>query len=221
MHESIVISADGSHTIISPTFNVPYHSKHGAIIESEVVFIQAGLQHFFDTHHPTEIQVFEMGFGSGLNALMTKLWTDKFQLHVNYHSIEAFPLPENLFQSLNYGEILRDQETFLQLHTCAWDEEKKISNYFLLKKYQGDVESVSLTTNFHVIYYDAFAPSSQPHLWQYEMMLKMFGALSNNGILVTYCAQGAFKRTLKEVGFTVECIPGPPGKREMVRAIKA
>ncbi|MBK8669710.1 MAG: tRNA (5-methylaminomethyl-2-thiouridine)(34)-methyltransferase MnmD [Saprospiraceae bacterium] len=221
MHETHVIriSDDGSHTVISPDFNVSYHSVHGAINESNVVFLQAGLDYLLDKDYPS-ISVFELGFGTGLNALLSYKWAQSHNKPLVYHTVEAYPLDETIYSQLNYGQILDDQEMFEKLQGCAWEVPISLGENFRFCKYKQDIELIEIADKYNVIFFDAFSPASQPHLWEIPVLGKMFDSLMPGGILVSYCAQGAFKRNLKAVGFKIEALPGPRGKREMTRAVK-
>ncbi len=219
--ELIQLSGDGSHTVLSGHFeDVTYHSRHGAIAEGNVVFIDAGLNYHLQ-QGKKQIRIFEMGFGTGLNALLSFIWSSKHQTHLTYHTVEAYPLDLDVVAHLNYTDILGEKLAFEAFHNLSWEEKHLISNTFTFQKYHSLIEDVSIIDLVDVIYYDAFAPSSQPHLWEVPILSKMYDLLDVGGILVSYCAQGAFKRNLKQCGFTIESIPGPPGKREMTRAIKS
>lgn len=215
----VILSSDGSHSIISPVFDTLYHSRHGAITESKVVFIQAGLDFLFH-QGIKKIVVFEMGFGTGLNALLTQQWAENHQIKIIYHTVEAYPLTEDLIALLNYGDLLKSQEIYLKLHDLSWGSLHEISPNFTFTKWHSELETLTLDTHFDVVFFDAFGPNTQPALWQAPIMEKMYAWLKPQGVLTSFCAQGAFRRALKEVGFNVEKIPGPPGKREMTRAIK-
>lgn len=218
-HE-IILSGDGSHTLISPIFQTAYHSHHGAITESEVVFIEAGLT-FLQSQGYQNIRVFEMGFGSGLNALLAKIWSEKEKINLKYHTVEAYPVPIEVIRQLNYTDKIGHHQDFLSMHTCSWGDEHVIDDHFVFCKWKCPIEELQLNKTFDAIFFDAFAPSSQPHLWEEKNIKKMYDLLQYGGVLTSFCAQGAFKRHLKAVGFTVQSLPGPPGKREMTRAIKA
>lgn len=215
----IILSSDGSHTLISDEFNVTYHSSHGSIQESNTVFIHAGLDHLLSLGYE-KISVFEMGFGSGLNALMAYLWAVEHGCEVQYTGIEAYPIVPEMAGQLNYIEVLNaDDEARIIFQKMHMETNFK-TPVFQFNKVIGFVENFDVKEEFDVIFYDAFAPSSQDHLWEKDILQLMFGALKNKGILVTYCAKGAFKRTLKDVGFKIEALSGPVGKREMTRAVK-
>jgi tRNA U34 5-methylaminomethyl-2-thiouridine-forming methyltransferase MnmC len=214
------ISGDGSHTIKSTLFDAYYHSIHGAVAESEVVFIQAGLQHCKE-QGIDDISVFEMGFGTGLNALKTYAWLQQsYNTSIYYHSVEAYPVDIDVIRSLNYAEVIGYPQAFTSMHERAWDVDVVIDDRFILHKTHAQIEDILLSQRYHVIFYDAFAPSCQSHLWEQPILQKMYDALLPGGVLVSYCVQGAFKRALRDCGFNVKKLPGPPRKREMLRASK-
>jgi tRNA U34 5-methylaminomethyl-2-thiouridine-forming methyltransferase MnmC len=218
---SLLKTQDGSHTVFSGEFNESYHSKYGAVQESRHVFIEAGL--FFKSIQQREIKILEMGFGTGLNALLTFLEAARLGLAIRYEAVEAYPLPVEFHGQLNYPELLGNEqltEVFQQIHQAEWEKEIPISDPFCLLKHRERFEEFEPSTGFDLVYFDAFAPTVQPELWSLEMMRKMFAALKPGGLMVSYCAKGAFKRALKDAGFKVEALQGPPGKREMTRAIK-
>lgn len=214
-------SRDGSSTLLSEKFGVTYHSKYGAMQESKHVFIREGL--FYKCLEKKELSILEMGFGTGLNALLTCLEANNLGIKVNYTAVEQFPVDLETAIKLNYCEMLglvNGQCVFQTLHECPWGTSTKISDHFSLLKLQQTFELGNINDRFDIIYFDAFAPNVQPELWEAPIMKKMFNVLNQKGILVTYCAKGDFKRTLKSIGFDVKTLKGPPGKREMVRAIK-
>ena len=216
----IITTSDGSHSIQSGQFEVSYHSIHGAIQESQHVFIEAALYHKMATQKDN-IRILEIGFGTGLNALMTQLEADKNQVTIDYHTYEKYPISIEQAAALNYPAQLNTDTTSLQqLHTCPWETTIPLSEQFTFTKWQKDFVDIDTTDYFDIIYFDAFAPNAQAELWEAALLAKMYAALRQNGLLTTYCAKGAVKRCLKSVGFTIESIPGPPGKREMTRAIK-
>lgn len=222
MQRNLVITADGSHTVELPALNVSYHSRHGAIRESMHVYLEAGLTHFLrKSPAPGACRIFEMGFGTGLNALLTVLDAEKLQQKICYTAVEAYPLEKSFTDQLNYCEQLSRpdlQPVFNQLHSAPWEEEIILTPFFTLKKIHADLNNFSPDQIFHLIYYDAFAPNAQPELWTEEIFKKLYQTLVPGGILVTYCSKGDVQRAMKAAGFRVEKLPGPPGKREMVRA---
>lgn len=215
----ITVSADGSHTVHSEVFHTLYHSQHGALSESMVVFIDAGLN-FQKNNGYQSFSVFEMGFGTGLNALLAYQWSREHDVKMTYHTVEAYPLTPDVISKLNYVEKCGDGNIFHQLHQVSWNQNHQISEFFLFKKCLSKVEDLNIADSYDIVFYDAFAPNTQSYLWEEPILSKMYTILNNNGVLVTFCAQGAFKRTLKSIGFEVSGIPGPPGKREITRAIK-
>ena len=215
----VIETQDGSHSVFSEKFGVSYHSKYGAVQESRHVFIEEGL--FVKALVKKQFRILEMGFGSGLNAFLSFLEAEKRQLQLHYTTVEAYPLPVELALELNYPAILNAESqasAFAELHESAWNEDVRLSPNFTLRKILLPIEEATFEARFDLIFFDAFAPDTQPELWEETLMRKMYEALLPGGILVTYCAKGSFKRTLKAVGFEVETLKGPPGKREMVRA---
>ncbi|MDR3142419.1 MAG: tRNA (5-methylaminomethyl-2-thiouridine)(34)-methyltransferase MnmD [Tannerellaceae bacterium] len=210
----IRLTADGSHTLFIPGMDEHYHSINGAIQESYHVFIKAGLLQM-----KNNVRILEIGFGTGLNAFLTLLHTG---IPVEYYTIELYPLPLEIIRSLNYGKILcpGKEELFLSLHTAAWDTPVKISSLFTLHKIRGDSNTRTLPGNTGLVYFDAFAPGKQPEMWNQAIFNKLYQSMIHNGILATYCAKGSVRRMMQEAGYSVERIPGPPGKREMLRATK-
>lgn len=214
----ILMTGDGSHTLQSDPFQVTYHSIHGAMTETEVVFLGAGFRQKKEEKGP--IKVLETGFGTGLNAYMTLLETRKLSLEVEYTSLEAYPVPLEIVKQLNYPEILGDAEgkdQFLELHD--WSREEVRLDGFCLKKHKENFETFQTEEQYDVVYFDAFAPTAQPEFWEIPFLEKIFSMMNPGGVLVTYCAKGSFKRNLKAVGFEVEALPGPPRKREITRAV--
>jgi len=208
-----VLSKDGSSTLFAPGFDEHYHSIHGAIQESLHVFLRAGLSQL----EKKQIAILEMGFGTGLNALLTALHGAK---EIDYTSLEAYPVPAEMLQTLNYAEQIggKAPELFSKIHQLPWEEKGAVLDHFSLKKVQVRLEDFETTDSFDLIYYDAFAPSAQAELWTEQIFLKLYAFLNPGGILVTYCAKGNVRRAMIASGFQVEKIPGPPGKREMLRA---
>lgn len=196
-----------------------YHSTHGAIQEALHVFIENGLK----TLDKKTVSIFELGFGTGLNALLTLQYAQQNSINIFYHGIEAFPIEKELIDSLNYVELTgaKFQSEFELLHQSTWSEKNQISLKFELLKTQSKIEDFKLNKEkYDIIYFDAFGFRAQPEMWELSILEKMYHMLNRGGVLVTYAARGQFKRDLKTLGFEVESLPGPPGKREMTRAIK-
>lgn len=201
---------DGSPTIYSSAFHATYHSQKGALQESTHVFIHNGL--FVAQEKFKKLKILEIGFGTGLNAVLT---LEHSKAPVYYHGVEKFPLPERIYSKLNYGK-----EDLLKLHASEWEKDIPVSTNFILHKTHSGIESLKLNSDYDLIYMDAFAPSAQNELWQKSMLQKLYGCLTEGGMLVTFCANGQFKRDLRSLGFMVESPPGAIGKREMTRAVK-
>lgn len=213
---------DGSHSLFSDLYKVSYHSKYGAVQETAHVFIDAGLN--FQRQRLNTISVLEVGFGSGLNALMTLQAAENWKLKVIYHTIESNPIDLPVVQQLNYNDILdipHLKASFLQMHSLTANRTHQLNDHFQFCKWIEKLEAFETAEKFDVIYFDAFAPTAQPELWTATIFQRLYDCLNPKGVLVTYCAKGVVKRTLKSVGFEIDAIPGPPGKREMTRAKKA
>jgi tRNA U34 5-methylaminomethyl-2-thiouridine-forming methyltransferase MnmC len=219
----LFVTDDGSHSIFSEQFGVAYHSTHGAIQETQHIFIEAALRYFIQHRKFDSIKILDIGFGSGLNVFMTLLESINQGLNIDITTVEAYPLSILLAEQLNYPQQLKVEAFdthFKQLHRLSWEDSHQLNNIFSFQKRLLNFKEIDYTNTFDIIYYDAFSPDSQPELWQSEMLERMFKALKNGGVMTTYCAKGAFKRALKSVGFQIESIPGPLGKREITRAIK-
>ena len=214
----IIKTNDGSDTISHTQSTETYHSKYGALNESVHVFIKEGLHQFQST---AQVSIFECGFGTGLNTLLTYLYKPQHQT-ISYTTIERYPLEEEMWSLLNYSSLLNiSNSTFSSLHTAIWNQTTWISSEFKLNKIKEDIRSYSHNgNNFDLIYFDAFSPRSHPDLWSKDIFQTMFDTLNKSGCLVTYCAKGDIKRRLADVGFKVITCDGPPGKREMIRAVK-
>jgi tRNA U34 5-methylaminomethyl-2-thiouridine-forming methyltransferase MnmC len=215
----IITTADGSHSLLNTALHETYHSKHGAVQESKHVFIREGLENFLATSNKKEIGIFEVGFGTGLNAWLT--WQRCKELHckIFYSSIESYPLQPEIWKTLNYVNET-ERSDFALLHTAPWNTGEKISDDFILNKINDTLQHVTLKSFYDIIYFDAFAPNKQPEMWELPILTKVVASLNEGGIFVTYCAKGQLKRDLKSLGLHVESLPGPPGKKEMVRAKK-
>ena len=219
MQREIITTADGSTTIQIKDWDEQYHSKHGAIQEAYHVFIDSGLALFKNQ----ELSILEIGFGTGLNALITYMEAPKFGLNVNYIGVEAYPVKSEELQQLNYISELEAEsfsKDFLLMHDSPWEKEVVISDNFTLHKQKKDFAELEMQNLIDLIYFDAFGARVQPELWTEEIFASMFSALKSDGVLVTYAAKGSVRRAMQAVGFYVERLPGPPGKREMLRATK-
>lgn len=218
------MTEDGSYTLYEPKLKATYHSIYGAIQESRHVFLGAGLDYWMEKNSATvSLRILEMGFGTGLNALLTLIAATEKGLSVYYHAVEPFPLNEEEWSVLNYIHLLHRAEfqtVFLKMHREGDDSRIVLNPDFILYRYQLPVQEFQSGETFDLVYYDAFAPDVQPELWNAELFHKIYAMMSDGGVLVTYCAKGAVRRTLSSIGFNVERIPGPPGKREMIRAVK-
>lgn len=218
----IKLTADGSHTLFVAALNENYHSYHGAYAEARHVFIKMGLMAAKENFLP--IHVFEVGFGTGLNATLAYAFSIDQHHPVHYTGIEKHPLDEEIISQLNYGEFWKNtqlDEVFKTMHQAAWNSPLPLDSHFQFQKIQGSVlDYVFEPNHYHVIFFDAFAPDKQPEMWTVDLFTQLYQALAPGGMLVTYCAKGQFKRDLKAAGFEVQTLPGPPGKREMVRGIK-
>jgi tRNA U34 5-methylaminomethyl-2-thiouridine-forming methyltransferase MnmC len=218
LKREIIITSDGSTTIHLADWNENYHSKHGAIQEANHVFIKMGLSLFFEQK---ECAVLEIGFGTGLNVLLTLLNSEKNNLKVNYETIEGHPVEFSEIQNINFPEQLKiDRSLFNHLHQAEWEVSHQITKNFSLKKRKLFFDQIINNNQFDLIYFDAFGPRVQPELWTASIFNLMFNALKSKGILVTYSANSNARRAMQAVGFLVEKLPGPPGKREMLRATK-
>ena len=214
----IILTTDGSDTLFSPQFNEHYHSTYGAINESKHIFIKEGLNFC----QLKSVNIFEVGFGTGLNVFLSFLESEEQNLTVQYTSIEKYPVNTDITKNLNYPELIskKHQNVFDQLHECKWDKEIKLSKNFTFKKILSDFNQYKFTNNFDLVFFDAFAPETQPDLWSAENFIKIYNALNNKGILTTYSSKGLVKNNLREAGFIVKRLKGPKGKRHILRAEK-
>lgn len=223
MNRKVVKTADGSDTILVDELGVSYHSKHGAIQESIHVFIEAGLA-FYKTQMPDKqsIRVFEMGLGTGLNALLTCQYAHKNSVNISYTAVEQYPATKEEVSVLNYSSLLQDDTNILpNIHASEWEKTTGISDTFSFKKVHTSLQEYVPDAQYDIVYYDAFAPNAQPELWTTDIFSKLYSMMSDNAMLVTYCSKGDVRRAMLSVGFDVQKIPGPPGKREMLRATKS
>jgi len=222
LKRNIITTADGSKTIQIEEWNEQYHSVHGAIQEAKHVFIKHGLLFFKEMHPKTQpIHILEIGFGTGLNAYLTLLQSSETQTKIQYVGVEAFPVIAEEINQLNYVEELKtDAKLFSKLHDTSWETEQDITGDFKLTKQKKEFKNIKDTNTYNIIYFDAFGARVQPELWTETIFQKMYDALQVDGVLVTYAAKGSVRRAMQAVGFKVEKLPGPPGKREMLRGTK-
>jgi tRNA U34 5-methylaminomethyl-2-thiouridine-forming methyltransferase MnmC len=214
----IIRTSDGSDTLYVPEIDEHYHSVHGAVQESKFIFINNGL----NSIKTGSVRIFEVGFGTGLNALLSAEVSSRDNREIFYTSIEKYPLPENIINSLNYKEFVSEngKMIFSSIHSCIWNTPVKLSRNFTLLKIEGDLLTYDIDGRFDLIYFDAFGPDKQPELWTKEVFRRVADLTSPNGLLVTYSVKGEVKRALRENGFQVTLLPGPPGKRHILRAVK-
>lgn len=216
MKREILITSDGSTTIHLTDLDEQYHSKNGSINETYHVFINSGLKQVTSD----KVSILEIGFGTGLNCFITYLESKK---EIDYVGVEAYPVTAEEVEKMNFISILKaekEETAFKKMHAISWDEKHQISETFSLEKRKQFFEDIEDKDAFHLIYFDAFGARVQPQLWTEEIFQKMYTALKEDGILVTYSAKGSVRRAMQAVGFIVERLPGPPGKREMLRARK-
>lgn len=216
----LIQTGDGSHSLLNVALNETYHSRHGAMQESLYVFIKQGLEFYCDAYKPEHIDIFEVGFGTGLNAWLTLQFAARHEILINYTSLETYPLPDVMWKQLAYAAEA-DRKYFDALHKTEWNKEVKLDAFFTLNKREESLQHYrSHTKQYNLVFFDAFAPNKQPELWELAILQNVVGMLAPGGVFVTYCAKGQLKRDLKSLGLEVESLPGPPGKREMLRAIK-
>jgi tRNA U34 5-methylaminomethyl-2-thiouridine-forming methyltransferase MnmC len=219
----LLLTGDGSYTVELPSMGVTYHSTRGAVQESMHVFIKEGLQYLLTVSKKRSFEIFEMGFGTGLNPLLTCIEARKAAVRIHYTAIDLYPLPESILNALAYQEQIHEKDArtiFEHIHNTAWGNDVHIHPDFILRKEQKNLLSFMPERMFDLVYFDAFGPASQPELWTVSVFKKIYEMMHQTAVLVTYSSKGDVRRALKAAGFKVEKIPGPPGKREMVRAIK-
>ncbi len=243
MHRKIIITDDGSHSLFVPELNEHYHSTNGAIQESIYVFIEVGLINYLQQtgnrqEQTQHINILEIGFGTGLNAFLTLLEAERRSIDLFYQSVELFPIDIEEAQKLNYSKLVQkldyekyaDKERegelsniFMKLHKSPWESEVEIISNFTLLKQKIDFsnpEEFSSNRLFNIIYFDAFAPEKQPNMWTQEIFNKIYSLCDKDAVFTTYCAKGTVRRMLQSTGFNVDRLPGPPGKREIIRCSK-
>ena len=217
MRKEIILTEDGSHTLRVEEIDECYHSTHGAVQESMHIFINSGLREF-SAESTNEIKVLEIGFGTGLNAYLTLLEAERLKLRICYTSLELYPLVADEALRLNYPETLcGDRGMFDKIHHSSWNEDNDISPFFALNKIKADFTEYELQGLYDVIYFDAFSPEKQPEMWVEDCFKKIYEHSSDGAVLTTYCAKGVVRRAIQSAGFVVERLPGPPGKREILR----
>ena len=224
----IQVTEDGSHTLFSEMAGQTYHSSHGAVQESRHIFISQlmGQQSMVNGQ---QLSVLEIGFGTGLNALLTAQWARENGVKVDYTTIELYPLKEEVYRELNYGKLLGDEGLFLRLYKAEWDVGwVEVTENFAIRKCKSDIvewlRNAQCTMHnaqlFDVVYFDAFSPDAQPELWTEEVFQNVYALMKEGGVLMTYCAKGDVRRAMLAAGFRVEKLQGPPGKRHILRAGK-
>jgi tRNA U34 5-methylaminomethyl-2-thiouridine-forming methyltransferase MnmC len=218
MKAELRMTADGSHTLYVPVLDEHYHSHFGALTESKHIFINAGLASL----KSNKVSILEAGFGTGLNALLTALYASDNQVSVIYVALEKYPLDPSLLLQLNYGALTgaEGRELFEAIHNAPWEITVKLTPWFTLEKRLSDLTAVSVEGLYDLVYFDAFGPDKQPEMWSREVMQKIAAVTHSGSVFVTYSAKGELKRTLRNLGFEVTLLPGPPGKRVITRAVK-
>lgn len=222
MERKIILTADGSATVYVPEIDATFHSRHGALAESLHVYVEAGLAYFRHAHPGNEhCRIFEMGFGTGLNAWLSARYAAEQRYPVFYEAVERYPLSAEAVQQLNYVTIAEaGAADWQQLHEVPWEQPSVVNDAFTLLKRNVDLLHWQADAPFNVVYYDAFSPGDQPELWTEEVFRRLYDALLPGGVLVTYCSKSVVRKALQAAGFTVHKVPGPWGKREILRAIR-
>ncbi|WP_026629594.1 tRNA (5-methylaminomethyl-2-thiouridine)(34)-methyltransferase MnmD [Dyadobacter alkalitolerans] len=216
--ERLIVTEDGSHSLYSPQYNQQYHSLQGALVEAEHIYVNLGLRPILEESEST-VYVFEMGFGTGLNAFLTWKLADLLNKNIYYVAVEAFPVTRDEAFSLNYA-ALTGYSGFMDLHDCLWSADCPLSENFTLRKEHSRLENFKSTEKFDVIYYDAFDPRAQPELWTAEIFSQVAAQTRQGGVLVTYSSKGIVKRALRAAGFEVQRHRGPGRKTHVLKAIK-
>ncbi len=218
MKRELRLTADGSPTLYVPELDETYHSMHGSVQEARHVFIENGLR--FVASKSKQVNILEVGFGTGLNALLTALYAKEYAIHVNYVGLEAYPVEQAIWKDINYHTDAEARSLYTKIMAHPFGETISIDLNYSLSKEAKLIQDWVANETFDLIYYDAFGPKAQPEMWELAIFEKLYELLNPGGALVTYCAQGQFKRHLKSLGMKVEGLPGPPGKREMTRGVK-
>jgi len=218
MKRELRLTSDGSPTLYVPELDETYHSMHGSVQEARHVFIENGL--YFVAAELKEVNILEVGFGTGLNALLTAQYAKENALGVHYVGLEAYPVEEEIWKVMNYLDDPEAKACYTQIMELPFGVTEAYDASFTLCKLAFSIQEWATTEKFDLIYYDAFGPKAQPEMWELAIFEKLYSLLNPGGAIVTYCAQGQFKRHLKSLGLRVEGLPGPPGKREMTRGVK-
>jgi tRNA U34 5-methylaminomethyl-2-thiouridine-forming methyltransferase MnmC len=218
MKTELLITEDGSHTLYVPEIDECYHSSHGAIQESRHIFIEAGLKMCFKN----EINILEIGFGTGLNAFLALIEVEKVGKKIKYTALEKFPVEMEKINNLNFAHQIESNKIslFQFMHQSEWNKEIEITPQFSLTKVECDFTSYNIESQYDIVFFDAFSPEKQAEMWTEKIFLKIYTHCNPGAILTTYCAKGIVRRALQNVGFEVERLAGPPGKREILRATK-
>jgi len=222
MQKELILTEDGSHTLRVKEIDECYHSTHGAVQESMHIFIESGLREYVSVNgDKSEINILEIGFGTGLNAFLSLIEAERLRLKINYTALELYPLAVDDAIRLNYPEVLcSDRGMFEKLHYTSWGVESDISSLFSLCKIETDFTGYELPGLYDVIFFDAFSPEKQPEMWLETGFGKIYKKTNAGAVMTTYCAKGAVRRAMQSAGFTTERLPGPPGKREILRGRK-
>ena len=220
MYKEVILTEDGSHTLRVEEIDECYHSTHGAAQESMHIFIDAGLRMFL-SDGSREVNILEIGFGTGLNAYLTLIEAGKLGVQIHYTALELYPLSVNDAMRLNYPEYLgSDRAIFEKIHHLSWNKDNDVTPYFSLNKINCDYTNYELSGLYDVVYFDAFSPEKQPEMWSEDCFRKIYGCAGDGAVITTYCAKGAVRRAMGVAGFLMERLPGPPGKREILRGRK-
>lgn len=216
MDRKIVITGDGSPTLFVPGLDEHYHSTHGAVNESMHVFIEKGLMGV----DKTDVAILEVGFGTGLNALLTLLYCQGRT--VSYHGYELFPLSAQEVNLLNFSDssVAKHAHVLTKMHQLPWGIEVLVEPHFALTKINAKIQELAVQDRYDLVYFDAFAPNKQSDMWTEDVFKRVYSAMKRNSVLTTYCAKGEVRRIMQRVGFAVERVPGPPLKKEMLVAFK-
>ncbi|ANH82043.1 hypothetical protein A8C56_14645 [Niabella ginsenosidivorans] len=214
----IITTADGSHSVSLGNTGITFHSVFGAYTESQHIFIEAGLRHYLANRPVKELSVFEMGFGTGLNAFLSAIQAGTLKIRIRYIALDLFPLEEAVFRELNYGRQLGAETLYRLLMQAAWGQPVAINDFFILEKQQADLLRWQSQASFDLCFFDAFAPEDQPELWTEQVFVQLKERLKKGGVLTTYCSKSVVRKALMQAGFKVEKLKGPPGKREILRA---